>query len=48
MNGLQGSLPVGIKKDWKKPVLDIIELERAESGFNHHTGDGRFTHRSTG
>jgi hypothetical protein len=34
-----------IKKDWRKPVLDILELEHAQHGKTH-INDGSFTHRS--
>jgi hypothetical protein len=46
-NDLQGNAPVEPKKDWNKPVLDILELERAESGISRNN-DGKFSHRSKG
>jgi hypothetical protein len=45
MNGLQGTAPVSDKKNWKKPVLDIFELERAEGGTGR-TYDGHLKHTS--
>lgn len=33
------------RKAWRKPVLDILELEAAEHGKTHLT-DGGFSHRS--
>ena len=45
MNDLQGKNPVGPKKDWKKPELDILQLERAEAGLTGHK-DSHFTHGS--
>jgi hypothetical protein len=33
------------RKPWRKPVLDILELEAAEHGKTHLT-DGGFSHRS--
>jgi hypothetical protein len=45
MNGLEGKAPVSVKKDWKKPVMDIFELERAEAGIGRKS-DSHFTHVS--
>jgi hypothetical protein len=45
-NDLQGDRPVATKKDWKKPMLDILELESAQAGISH-LQDGRFTHHSS-
>ena len=39
MNDLQGLTPVGQHKDWTKPVLDILELESAESLIGKPGGD---------
>jgi hypothetical protein len=33
------------RKAWRKPVLDILELETAQHGKTH-INDGSFTHRS--
>jgi hypothetical protein len=45
MNGLPGISPADSKKDWKKPVMDIFELERAEAGIGRKS-DSHFTHVS--
>ncbi len=47
MNDLQGNVPVETKKDWNKPVLDILQLEGAEAGISRNN-DGKFSHRSGG
>jgi hypothetical protein len=45
-NDLQGNRLVANKRDWKKPVLDILELGNAEAGIAPHNPDAHFTHRS--
>jgi hypothetical protein len=44
-NAIQGLPPVNAKKDWTKPVLDILELESAQHGSTH-IPDGVLKHRS--
>ena len=39
------SIPPVTKKDWRKPVLDILELESAQHGASH-VPDGLSRHRS--
>jgi len=46
-NDLQGKTPVATRKDWMKPVLDILDLEDAEAGLSRNN-DGKFSHRSGG
>ncbi len=38
--------PVDERKDWSKPVLDILELESAEHGMKQIPGDRLLTHLS--
>jgi hypothetical protein len=44
-NASQNLPPVTVKKDWEKPVLDILELQSAQHGT---TGlpDGAIKHHS--
>ncbi len=42
----QASQPVKQRKDWTKPVLDILELESAEHGLKQIPGDKLLTHLS--
>ena len=44
-NALQGMPPVVAKKDWTKPMLDILELESAQHGTSH-ISDGNIRHHS--
>jgi hypothetical protein len=46
MRDVCGKTPVAQSKNWKKPVLDILELERAESIPNTHGGDHLNRHSS--
>ncbi len=41
----QGWSPVAVKKDWRKPVLDILPLEQAQHGSSH-IADGVLKHHS--
>jgi hypothetical protein len=44
-NATQDLPPVKAKKDWEKPVLDILELQSAQHG-THGLADGSIRHRS--
>jgi hypothetical protein len=44
-NAIQGQPPVARKKDWTKPVLDILELESAQHGISH-VPDANYRHAS--
>ena len=44
-NALQGITPVATRKDWTKPMLDILELENAQHG-SIHIADGNLRHKS--